>query len=95
MTPSDLARWDVAFLQKILSARSYDEFTRETKLADGDFTHYALGLQLGDFNGLPMISHGGEVSGFLASNSVFPTRDGAVITLTNVDGINFLGTLTK
>src|SRR5882762_1770884 len=62
MTASDLARWDLAFLRKqILSARSYDEFTREAKLANGDFTHYALGLQLGEIGSMPMIFHGGEV----------------------------------
>jgi len=42
-----------------------------------------------------MISHGGEVSGFLALNSVFPTRGGAIVTLSNVDGIRFLGALTR
>src|SRR5207237_552012 len=63
MTPSDLARWDIAFLQKkILSGASYAEFTQEAKLNNGNLTHYALGLQLGDLNGIPMIYHGGEVS---------------------------------
>lgn len=96
MTPSDLARWDIAFLQKkILSARSYDEFTREVKLKNGDFTHYALGLQLGSFHDIPAISHGGEVSGFLASNIVFPTRNAAIVTLSNQDGINFIGPLSQ
>ncbi|HTM50472.1 MAG TPA: serine hydrolase domain-containing protein [Bryobacteraceae bacterium] len=96
MTSSDLARWDIAFLEKkILSAASYEEFTREMKLSNGDLTHYALGLQLGDLNGIPAVSHGGEVSGFLASNTVFPTRKGAVVTLSNVDGVSFLGPLTR
>ncbi|MBZ5584270.1 MAG: beta-lactamase family protein, partial [Acidobacteriia bacterium] len=45
MTPSDLARWDIAFLQKkILSAKSYEEFTREARLNGGGPTRYALGL---------------------------------------------------
>jgi CubicO group peptidase (beta-lactamase class C family) len=49
MTPSDLAKWDIAFLEhKILSTRSYKEFTREVKLKNGDSTHYALGLSLND-----------------------------------------------
>jgi len=95
MTPSDLARWDMAFLQKkILSARSYDEFTREVKLKNGDATHYALGLSVGEFQSIPTIYHGGEVSGFLALNTVFPTRNGAVIVLTNEDGINLIGPLS-
>ena len=96
MTPSDLARWDIAFLQKkILSARSYEEFTREVKLKDGDATHYALGLSLGEFNNIPTVQHGGEVSGFLASNVVYPTRGGAIVVLSNQDGMSVTGSITR
>lgn len=93
MTPSDLAKWDIAFLHKgILSAHSYDEFTHEVRLTNGDMTHYALGLDVGALdNRIPMISHGGEVSGFLALNRVFPTRDAAVIVLSNQDAIDLIG----
>ena len=96
MTASDLARWDIAFLKKrILSAKSYDEFTRETKLRDGKPTHYALGLGVGDFHGTPMISHSGEVSGFLAMNRIFPAKDVAVIVFSNEDGVNLIGPLSQ
>ncbi|MGA8027831.1 MAG: serine hydrolase domain-containing protein [Bryobacteraceae bacterium] len=92
MTPSDLARWDIAFLQKrILSAKSYEEFTREVKLRDGKPTHYALGLDVGDFHGTPMISHSGEVSGFLAANRVYPAKNAASVVLSNEDGLNLIG----
>ena len=84
MTPSDLAKWDIAFLEKkLLSPRSYQEFTREVRLSNGDLTHYALGLSLGDLNGIPSLQHGGEVSGFISSNAVFPTRNAAVVVLSN------------
>jgi CubicO group peptidase (beta-lactamase class C family) len=96
MTPSDLAKWDIAFLRRrILSPASYSEFTREVKLANGDSTHYALGLSIGELSGVQMISHGGEVSGFLASNAVFPTRNGAVIVLSNEDGTNLVSPLAR
>jgi D-alanyl-D-alanine carboxypeptidase len=96
MTASDLARWDIAFLKKrILSAKSYDEFTREIKLKDGKPTHYALGLGIGDLHGALMISHSGEVSGFLAINRVFPTKDVGVIVLSNEDGVNLIGPLSQ
>jgi CubicO group peptidase (beta-lactamase class C family) len=96
MTPSDLARWDIAFLEKrILSAHSYEEFTREVKLKDGKETHYALGLSVGEMNGTPIISHGGEVSGFLASNAVFPAKGVAIVVLSNEDGISFIGPLSR
>ncbi len=96
MTPSDLAKWDIAFLQKqILSAASYEEFTKEVKLADGKATHYALGLSIGEMQGFPTISHGGEVSGFLAMNTLFPTKNTAIIVLSNEDGVNMIGTVTR
>jgi D-alanyl-D-alanine carboxypeptidase len=96
MTPSDLVRWDIAFLQqKILSARSYQEFTREVKLKDGKETHYALGLSLGELNGAAMISHTGEVSGFLASNAVFPTKGVAVVVCSNQDGVSLVSPLSR
>lgn len=95
MTPSDLARWDIAFLgHKILSARSYAEFTREVMLLNGDHTHYALGLSLRELNNMPEIQHGGEVSGFISSNAVFPTHDGAVVVLSNQDGMNLVAPLS-
>jgi CubicO group peptidase (beta-lactamase class C family) len=91
MTPSDLSRWDSAFLHKqILSAESYNEFTKEIFLKDGNHTHYALGLQIGQHNNIPVIYHGGEVSGFLTLNQVFPTRDAAVIVCSNQDGIDLI-----
>lgn len=91
MTPADLAKWDIAFLQeKILSAKSYQEFTREVLLTDEDYTHYALGLQLGQLDNIPTIYHGGEVSGFLAYSFMYPTRNVAVIIVSNQDGTDLI-----
>jgi hypothetical protein len=42
-----------------------------------------------------MISHSGEVSGFLAINRVFPTKDVGVIVLSNEDGVNLIGPLSQ
>ena len=92
MTASDLAKWDVSFLQRrLLSSKSYDEFTREVELKDGKPTHYALGLQLGDIRGTPTLSHGGEVSGFLAMNTLIPSKSDGIVVLTNEDGVNLIG----
>jgi CubicO group peptidase (beta-lactamase class C family) len=96
MTPTDLAKWDMAFLRKeILSAQSYDEFTREMHLANGDRTGYALGLSLSEFHRIPVISHGGEVSGFISSNNIYPTRKAAIVVLTNEDGVNLTGPIVN
>jgi D-alanyl-D-alanine carboxypeptidase len=95
MTPSDLGRWDIAFLWKrILSAKSYDEFTREVKLNDGKPTHYALGLQTGEVAGARMLTHSGEVSGFLSMNTVFPEKNLGIAVLSNEDGVDLISAVT-
>ena len=65
---------------KFFSTRVY-EFTHEVLLKDGDHTKYALGLQVGQFHHIPLISHSGEVMGFLASNTLYPTKKTAVVAL--------------
>src|SRR6185312_5050819 len=65
MTPSDLAPWDAAFLNKqILSKKSYEEFTREVRLKSGAPTHYALGLRLGEMEATPMLVTAERYQGF-------------------------------
>ena len=96
MTPSDVARWDVALLRKeILDSAAWGQFTQEVKLKNGSPTHYALGIELGDFEGVPVIYHGGEVSGFLAINRVFPTEDAAVIVCSNQDGTGVIFSVSR
>lgn len=91
MTAEDLAKWDLALLNhRILSAQSYDEFTHEVRLKNGDGTNYALGLQIGQFHHIPSVSHSGEVMGFLASNTIYPNRGTAVVALSNEVGVNML-----
>jgi CubicO group peptidase (beta-lactamase class C family) len=94
MTASDLAKWNIAFLgRKILSARSHDEMIREVRLNDGRSTRYALGLSVREAHGTPVLSHGGEVSGFLASNLIFPLKGVAVTALSNSDNVNLVSAL--
>jgi CubicO group peptidase (beta-lactamase class C family) len=96
MTPSDLAKWDIALMErKILSEKSYNELEKEVKLKDGSGTHYALGLSVGEQMGTLALSHGGEVSGFLASNTVFPKKKAAVIVLSNEDGLGLYSAVSR
>jgi CubicO group peptidase (beta-lactamase class C family) len=96
MTPADLARWNIAFLNKrILKPASYEEFAREVVLKNGNRTHYALGISLGELDNIPSLSHGGEVSGFLAMNTVYPTRGAAVTVLSNQDDISLIGPVSR
>jgi D-alanyl-D-alanine carboxypeptidase len=86
MTPRDLAVWNIAMIDwKLLKPESYREMETEVLLKNGVATGYGLGLDVGMISGRRMLSHGGEVSGFTASNRVFPDDRAAVTVLTNQD----------
>src|SRR5581483_4685704 len=86
MTPHDLALWDISIIdQSILKPASYKALETEVQLANGVGTHYALGVNVGLSDGRRVITHGGEVSGFTATNTVYPDDRAAVVVLTNQD----------
>ena len=86
MTAEDLAKWDVAMInQSILRPESYREMQREVQLTSGAGSRYGLGVSIGTTDGKRTISHGGEVSGFTATNVVYPDERAAVVVLTNLD----------
>ena len=79
MTPEDLAKWDVSLIKRsLLKPGSYDAQFREVMLNDGKGSGYGLGVSVGKDRGRRTISHGGEISGFLASNRVY-VDDGVAI----------------
>lgn len=84
MTAHDLALWDESLIaQKLLKPESYREMFAEVKTKDGKRTHYGLGVSVGDLDGHRDISHGGEVTGFVADNEVLVDDGVAVAVLTN------------
>jgi CubicO group peptidase (beta-lactamase class C family) len=86
MTARDLARWDISLIeQSILRPDSYRVLETQTLLNNGVATGYGLGVNVGMSDGRRTISHGGEVSGFTASNTVYPDQRAAVVVLTNID----------
>ena len=86
MTAEDLAKWDAAVIrQAILSPESYRQLETEVLLASGAGTRYGLGISVGLAQGRRELRHGGEVSGFVASNIVWPDDKLAVAVLTNQD----------
>jgi len=86
MTADDLAKWDIAVMnQNILKPASYREMETEVVLKDGVGTSYGLGVFVRNVNGHRVVEHGGEVSGFVADNSVMPDDKIAVVVLTNLD----------
>ena len=89
MTPADLAKWDIAMInQSFLSPPAYRAMETEVLLSNGTGTGYGLGVDVGMNGTHRLVSHGGEVSGFTASNMVFPDDRAAVIVLTNQDAVS-------
>jgi len=96
MPASDLALWNISMINRtLLSPASYDVMFTEVKLKDGKGTGYGLGVQVGDRNGHRYIEHGGEVSGFVSENIVFPDDKVAVTVLTNEDASSAAGALGR
>jgi CubicO group peptidase (beta-lactamase class C family) len=86
MSASDLAKWDIARIDRnVLPADDWAVQETEIKLTDGKPTHYGLGVSIGESNGLPSISHGGEAVGFLSENIVIRDKRFAVVALVNAD----------
>jgi len=84
MTAADLAKWDVARINRTLLPKD-DWEAQETsvKLADGKDTGYGLGVSVGAPGGRRQVEHSGEAVGFLSENIVFPDDKAAVVVLTN------------
>jgi CubicO group peptidase (beta-lactamase class C family) len=94
MTAEDLAKWDVSVIdQKILKPASYREMQTDVLLKSGLDTHYGLGVDVNSQNGHRAISHGGEVSGFTAQNTIFPDDRAAIVVLTNQDAASASGAI--
>jgi hypothetical protein len=79
----------------VLKPASYAAMERETVLKNGLGTHYGLGVSVRNELGQRAIEHGGQVSGFTATNMVFPDKKIAVVVLTNEDAVPASGDLAK
>jgi D-alanyl-D-alanine carboxypeptidase len=96
MTASDLARWDISLIERrLLRPATYQLLESEVLLKNGAGTGYGLGVDVGLQGGRRVISHSGEVSGFTASNLVFPEDRAAVVVLTNQDAAPAAGSIAR
>ncbi len=83
-TVADLARWDENFYSgKVGGAEAIRLLTTPGKLDDGKPIDYGLGLSIGTWRGLPVISHGGASGGYRSQLLRFPTRHLSVAMLCN------------
>jgi CubicO group peptidase (beta-lactamase class C family) len=86
MTAEDLARWDISIIDRsLLRPDSYRELEREVVLANGVGSDYALGLDVRMSSERRVLAHGGETSGFLSYNLIYPDERAAIVALTNSD----------
>jgi len=96
MSAEDLAKWDIAVIEKkILKPASYGQMEAQARLNNGVSPSYGLGVSVGMQSDRRTISHGGEVSGFTAQNTVFPDDRTAVIVLTNQDAARASGEIAR
>lgn len=96
MTPSDLARWDIARINRtVLPADDWQTQETPVLLADGKNTGYGLGVDIGTIKGLRYIEHSGEAVGFLSENIVYPDQKDAVVVFTNSDFSNAASTMCR
>jgi D-alanyl-D-alanine carboxypeptidase len=80
----DLARWDLALMGgKVLKPESMAIMTTPVKLSDGRFKDYGCGMNVRRDGGETILSHGGAVSGFRATNILIPRTKSAVVVLIN------------
>jgi CubicO group peptidase (beta-lactamase class C family) len=96
MPVGDLLRWDISMLnESLLSHASYAEMESPTRLKNGLYSNYALGLSAGAWNGHRMISHNGEVGGFVAWNAFFPDDHVAIAVFTNQEASPAAGAIGR
>ena len=96
MTARDLAAWDISMIdQTVLKPASYRTMQTDTLLKSGVATGYGLGVSVGTSQGRRLISHTGEVSGFTASNQVFPDDRAAIVVLANMDATPATGQIAS
>ncbi|MBS0482654.1 MAG: beta-lactamase family protein [Proteobacteria bacterium] len=96
MTAAELAKWDVARMNRTLLPRDdWEEMETPVRLADGTTNGYGLGVSKHLVKGRWVVDHGGESVGFLSQNSTWIDDKVAVVVLTNADFAGAQDTLTE
>jgi CubicO group peptidase (beta-lactamase class C family) len=96
MTAEDLAKWDVARMNRaLIPAKDWAEQETPVLRTDGRTNGYGLGVYNHYQRERHVIDHGGEAVGFLTQNTVYPDTKDAIIVFTNSDFSGATGTLTS
>ena len=96
MPVGDLLRWDISMMNgTLLSHASYAAMESPTRLKNGLYSNYGLGLTAAALNGHRMVTHNGEVGGFVAWNAFFPDDHVAVAVFTNQEASPAAGAIGR
>ncbi|HEY1577220.1 MAG TPA: serine hydrolase domain-containing protein [Terracidiphilus sp.] len=96
MSPHDLALWNISMMNRsLMKPESYDAMFTNVKLKNGKPTGYGLGVQVSERDGQHVVSHSGEVSGFVSQNIIYPDNKAAVTVLTNIDASSAAGAIAR
>ena len=96
MTAADLAKWDIARLNRsLVPAEDWAEQETPVLRTDGRTNGYGLGVYNTYQRERHVIDHGGEAVGFLTQNTVYPDSKAAIIVFTNADFSSATDTLTE
>ena len=100
MSPSDLAKWNLARLNRtLLTPAEWAEQEKTVKLSNGADTRYGLGVFVLDADPAKgtrrFIEHSGEAVGFLTENIVYPDDQTAITVAVNADFGDAQGTIAR
>ncbi|HET7316983.1 MAG TPA: serine hydrolase domain-containing protein [Sphingomicrobium sp.] len=96
MTASDLAKWDIARMNRaLIPAEDWIEQETPVLRKDGRTNGYGLGVYNHYQRERHVIDHGGEAVGFLTQNTVYPDTNDAIIVFTNSDFSGATDTITE
>lgn len=83
-TVEDLAKWVMNFDEPRVGGRSViDRMKTRGVLNDGSHIQYAFGVNIGEYRGLPTVSHGGSWAAFRTALLHFPDQEFGVVVLAN------------
>jgi CubicO group peptidase (beta-lactamase class C family) len=84
-TVGDLILWNESFFRpRILTQSLIDQMQTPTRLNDGRTVDYGLGVAMGEFKGVKVISHSGSTAGYRAFLVRFPDQQLSIAILCNL-----------
>lgn len=95
-TAADMAKWDIALTNgTVLKPSVLKQMWAPAALKGGGTSSYGFGWQLETMNGIPVISHGGGITGSSTYFMRVPSKNLSVIVLCNSDNGNATQTARK